>query len=103
MDITAPADFAQNLISAFLSNTSTLNFPLPVAHNFSGTNEYRRNRNIKSADGRIRRGEPLTSNIPIHNSSFILQPFVSPSSFLILTSYFFLAPSALSPSHRKKS
>jgi len=28
-----------------------------LAHGFSGTNEYRRNRNIKSADGRIRRGE----------------------------------------------
>ena len=28
-----------------------------LSHLFSGTNEYRRNRNIKSADGRIRRGE----------------------------------------------
>src|SRR6266700_2986170 len=45
---TAPADFAQNLISALLRlsriNTQLSTFPLPMAHGFSGTDQYRRNR-----------------------------------------------------------
>jgi hypothetical protein len=56
-----------------------------LGHGFLGTNEYRRNRNIKSADGRIRRGEHLTSNIAASAAFLIL-----PSSFNLLPPLHFL-------------
>src|SRR5947208_4314169 len=57
-----------------------------LSHGFSATNEYRRNRHIKSADGRIRRGEHRTSNVRLHNSSFFLLPCVIlPPSFIIFS------------------